>query len=431
MRRTLALAVLAGAALLALPTSGAVWSGSTTASGTAGSRQPIRVTTYEIGAGMFGGTDYTLPLRRDLSQDYFVMIRGSAGDGQVNSRPSSDSVRVVGDPYRLTPATNANQLRLHRETTTTGNNQQSDWRGTVTVVESPDSNASDGFRLVDVVEIGLTASTPSASRNTSVTFDATRTVPFGGVRGGGVTTSATGNDEYRAQWARLWLSGSAQVNAEGSGIPSGDSATYTIYVVEWGSRWTVHHAFGTGSQGGNGLDTTSEYTQIPLGASVPRAQTWVIAFGNTTGASLGGGWQGHAFTLGNGVVTNATENQVAVGSEAGSSRRVDVYTMTHPNLAVTHVFGPDGTIPSNADTGSIAVPGPLGPESRTTTGVATTEGTRLAILTNGSNGGGNAYPRPILWTRHQGDTAMVWRRARTGQQGVFWAQSVDFGAVWR
>ena len=431
MRRILGPMVAIVVALAMLPTSGAVWTGETETTGSIGTRQPIRVTTYEIGTGEFMGTDYTLTLVGDLSPNYFVMIRGSAGGGQVNSRPSSDSVRVARDPHHLAPLTPGNQLNLHRETTTTGNNQPSGWRGTVTVVESPDSDAMDGFRLVDIVEIGLSASAMTATATAAGSFDPARTVPFGGVRGGGVTTTATGSNQYRAQWARFWVTGAAQVSAEGSGIPNADTATHTVYVIEWGTRWEVHHVFGTGSQGGNGLNAVGQYTQIPLGATVSRSNTWVVAFGNTTASSLGGGWQGHAFTLGNGVGMNANENQVAVGSEGGSTRRVDVYTLTHPNLAVAHVFGPDGTIASNAETGSVGVPAPLAPETIIEGPVGVTRGSRLAIVANGSNGGGNAYPRSILWTRHESATSMVWERARSGQSGVFWAQSVDFGSVWR
>ena len=164
MRRASLIAVVTLIAVASvLPTSGAVWVDATDASGAVGARQPIRVTTYEIGAGVFTGTSYTLPLDQPLTADYFVMIRGSAGDGQVTTRPSTDSVRVVADPFSLGSATGGSELDLERVTSTTTNNQQSDWRGTVTVVESPDSSSSDGFRLVDVVEVTLTAGTSSTT----------------------------------------------------------------------------------------------------------------------------------------------------------------------------------------------------------------------------------------------------------------------------
>lgn len=418
-------ALIAGAALL--PTSGAVWVDATDSSGTVAARQPIRVTTYEIGAGEFTGAAYTLSLDQPLAADYFVMIRGSAGDGQVTTRPSTDSVRVVADPFSLGSATGGSELDLARLDTTTTNNQQSDWRGTVTVVESPDSASTDGFRLIDIVEVTLTAASPSTTTSTAA-FTVGQTVPYGGIRGGGVTTDAAGNTQYRAQWARLALPGSGQLLVEGSGIPSGRSATYTVYLVEWGASWTIQHAYVEGSDSGNGVNSPGEYTQAPIVTAVERVRSWVIAFGNTTSGTLGGGWHGNVFTLGNGVSASGTESQVAVGAERGGTRRADVYVHTHPRLQVDHVFGADNSIGRNQASGTVAVSGPLGPETRSS---ASTSGTRVAVFTNTSNGNGNAYPRPIFWTRHEASGSMTWQRARPGQQGAYWAQSVDFGEIWR
>ena len=40
----------------------------------------FRVVTYEISGSAFSGTTYLLTLNQTLSADYFVMLRGAAGD---------------------------------------------------------------------------------------------------------------------------------------------------------------------------------------------------------------------------------------------------------------------------------------------------------------------------------------------------------------
>lgn len=441
MKLLIAIFAVVLAAAAALPTSGAIWADARDSTGAVASRQPIRVTTYEIGLGQFTGTSYTLTLNQSLDSNYFVMIRGAAGydtnspsNPQVTSRPSSDSVRVTRDPYHLLPSTPANQLELRRETDTmisTGPGIVGDWQGTVTVVESPTDQATDGFVLKDVVEITLTPESLTGTTGSSIPFSPAKTVPYGGIRGGGVATTATLRTEYRSQWARFWLSGTDTVNAEGSGIPSGHSATYTIYVVEWGANWTIQHAYVNGSEWGNGVDSTSEYTTTALPTAVTRANSWVVGYGHTSSGSLGGGWHGQVFTLGDGVAQNAMEDRVAVGAERSGNREADVYVHTHPRLSVNYVFGSDGSIGSSQSTGTIAVPGALAPETYTGGGVASTTGTRLAVFVNSSNGPGRLYPRPIFWVRHESDTTIAWQRARSGQQGAYWSQSADFGEIWR
>jgi hypothetical protein len=431
VKRFAILVLLTVGAMSALPTSQAAWLDTTQAAVSVSADRPIRVTTYEIGLDEFTGTDFMLKLDQDLARDYFVMIRGSAGDGQVTSRPSSDSVRVVRDPYILGPSTRPNELALYRETATMQRDGTADWRGSIIVVESLDRQDTDGFVLKDIVSLTLTAGNPTGAASVRDSFDQQQTVPYGGVRGGGVATTATGNREYRAQWARFWLTGSDTVRAEGSGIPVGATATYTIYVVQWGSNWLIQHAFVNGNESGNGIDSLAEYTSENIPIPVARENTWVIGYGHTSSGSLGAGWQGQVFTLGDGVSQNATESQVSVGAERSGSRTADLYVQTHPRLKVAYVFGVDGSIGAAQATGAVATAPPAGPENRVGGGVATTAGTRLAVFANSSNGQGRQYPRPIFWARHESDTAIVWQRARTGQRGAYWVQSVDFGEIWR
>ena len=79
----LATAVMAGVAFL--PTSGAIFTDTTTNDANSFSAAVLnnvfRVTTYEIRTGEFPGTTYTLALSNTLSSDYFVVLRGGAGNG--------------------------------------------------------------------------------------------------------------------------------------------------------------------------------------------------------------------------------------------------------------------------------------------------------------------------------------------------------------
>ena len=393
----------------------------------------FRVSTYEVADGTFTGTTYTLTLDQNLAVDYFVMLRGAAGanDGGTNRSPDQDYVRVTGDPHsNFGTVTSATELELSREAAA------SSWQGQVTVVESAVDGALSGFKLLDVVEVNM-ATGITANSGTSIPgwSDINQVGLYGGVRGGGVATTSAVRPDHMTAWGRIYPSGSGTVNVErmagGGGNLSG-ATVFTTYVIEWGTEWTIQRATVSGSAGGNGMNLTGHYDTSAI-AAVSRDNTFLVAYGTSTDNGLGDGWEGQVFTLGDGVAQLAVETTVAVGGEYADSRTAEVYVHSHPMLAVDYRFGTDGGspgIPTSSLTGTVPIDGALGPETYFGgPGVLSTGGYRLTVLGNSSNGAGNAYPRPLAWSRPTASATATWTRSRTGQRGAFWLQSVDFANI--
>jgi hypothetical protein len=441
MKTTITVAVV-GALLTLLsviPTVRASFTDTTSNDGNAFStRQPVRVTTYQINENVFTGTTYNLQLNHDLSSDYFVIMRGGAWDSNISSSggyPSSDYARVAGDPHgNLGATTSPDVLLLQRRTTDGPQGSQASWQGQVTVVESLDSTDTAGFRLLGVETVRMTGTTTNASATSSAAWTEINQVGlYGGIYGGGAETSASNAKEHASAWSRLWPTGSNTINLERRSKDSRNLAgetTFTVYAVEWGDEWTIQRVLVDGSNGGNGVDTPNEYTTQGIDP-VTRDNTFVLAYGNTWERGLGNGWEGQVFTLGNGVQQKTTENRVAIGAHYSGSRHADVYIHTHPRLHVDYRFMPEGSIPRNESSGMTTVDGALGPENRSGTGIGITEGLRFAVLSNASHGNGTWYPRPMVSARHTGDTKVTWYRSRSGQPGTYWLQSIDFGEIWR
>jgi hypothetical protein len=255
---------------------------------------------------------------------------------------------------------------------------------------------------------------------------------YGGINGGGVSTTASTRQDHITAWGRIYPSGTNTVNvarltpASGNGSLSG-TTTFTVYAVEWGSNWTIQRVTVTGSNSGDGVDATGEYNTATI-SQVNRDETFVTASGTTETNRLQNGWEGHVVTLGNGVGQNATETTVAVGAEGSGYREAEVYVHSHANLAVDYRFGSDGDVGSGELTDTQAVDAALAPESYSGT---TTSGYRLPYFTNSQNGNNANYPRSLMWARHTADTTVIWTRSRSGEQGAFWLQSIDFGEIWR
>lgn len=392
----------------------------------------LRSTTYEIRTGAFPGTTYTLTLQQDLAADYFVIMRGAAGNGTTGGTrgPDENYARVSGDPHgNFATVTASDALRLERRGTT------GDWQGQVTVVEAIRDPLGSSFQLLDVVETAMGAGQTTASSSSSTAWGAIGQVGlYGGEYGGGVDSTNTGLNGHQAGWAEIAPSGANTVNyrrqAGGGGNLNG-TARFTTYVVEWGSEWTIQRVTVTGNNGGNGVDALGEYDTAVI-APVVRANTFVLAYGRVADNGLGDGWEGAVFTLGDGVNQSPVEALVAVGGEFNDTRTASVYVHTHPDLRVDYRFGADGTtgIPTGATTGTMAVNATLEPETYDTAGsVWETGPRRAAIVSNSSNGVGIQYPRPMVWARHSGSTQVTWTRSRTGQPGAFWLQSVDFALI--
>jgi len=436
LRALITLAAILGL-LLTLPTAGANFTDVTSSNANeVAARQPIRVTTYQIIDGVYTGTLYDLTLAQDLMPDYFVIMRGAAGanNNSTHRTPAQDYARVVSDPFSnyASGSTNANTLRLSR-----GDASGSAWQGQITVVESLDSQDTAGFRLRGVAEPVLLANATTGSAAVDSSWTNTSQVGlYGGTQGGGVETTSTVRADHITAWGRAYPSGTNTANIErragynpGRGRLSGGT-TFSVYAVEWGSEWTVQRVTVAGNNGGNGINQPSEYNTAGITA-VARDNTFVLASGISDSNRIGAGWEGTVFTLGNGVAQNTTESSVAIGGETAANRKAEVYVHTHPRLTVDYRFGSDGSVTSGALVGTQTVDAALVPDTYTGGGVARTEGWRAPVFTNSSNGTGTAYPRPIYWARHTGNTQMTWTRSRTGQPAAYWLQSVDFGGIWR
>lgn len=423
------------ALLMTLPTAGASFTDATSSDGNAfRARQPIRVTTYEITIGEFAGTSYDLGLAQPLVSDYFVIMRGAAGDGSKNGHrsPDQDYARVIADPFGnfASGSTGPTTLRLGR-----GTAGGSSWQGQITVVESLDSQDTDGFRLRGVAEPSLGAGATTGSASVGSNWSALGRVGlYGGIQGGGVSTTSTDRRDHLTAWGRFYPSGSNTANVERlpgataiDGSLSG-TTTFSAYAVEWGSNWSIQHTTIEGDVGGSHQNDPVSYITTGI-TNVARANTFVLASGTSNSSKLDRGWEASLFTLGNGSSQNATEATVAIGGQGKRAhRKAEIYVHTHPRLAVDYRLG---TIPTGSATGTQSVDAALAPEAYAAGGVRRTAGWRVPIFTNSSRGDGTAYPRPIYWARHTGDTRMTWFRSRTGQAGSYWLQSVDFGEIWR
>ncbi len=391
----------------------------------------IRVTTYEIKtAAGFTGTTYTLTLNQNLKTDYFVMLRGAAGnnDSGTNRNPAQDYARIDRDPHgNFGTNSSANQLRLIRGA------GSSTWTGQVTVFECLGDCGDAGFVLKKVNEISMNSGATSARSTAGGNWSGQlgQIGLYGGSMGGGMSTTSTVRADHKTGWARIWPSGANRINlsrtTSGNGSLSG-TTTFTVYAVQWGSGWTIQRANVTGNAGAGGMNTTSSYNTASISA-VTRADTFVVAYGHIADNKLSSGWEGNVYTLGNGVATNATENTVAVGSENGQTRDVEVYVHTHADLSTQYKFGTDNGTPGILKTslsGTHTISSPIGSETYNT---SNTVGYRFALFSNSSNGNGTAFPRPIIWGQLDSNTSARWQRSRQGQQGAYWLQVPDFRNV--
>jgi len=397
------------------------------------SNETFRVTTYEIGDGVFTGTSYTLTLDQDLADDYFVSLRGAAGANSAgtNRTPDQNYARVDGDPHaNFVTGTAANQLRMSRQAASSA------WQGQVTVVEVLADQAASGFTLLDVVEVSLASGVIAGSGSSTLAWsDINQVGLYGGIRGGGVATTAHVRADHMTAWARIFPTGTSTVSLEriagGGGSLSGDT-TFTVFVVEWGSEWAIQRVSISGVAGGNGVNLLGHYDTAVI-TPVVRDNSFVLAFGASADNGIGDGWEGQVFTLGDGVSQLSVETLVAVGAEYADTRSVEVYVHTHPSLAVDYRFGTDGGtpgLPTTALTGSVTVDSAGGSETYdNASAVRKTAGFRFMVIANSSNGTGLAYPRPIVGSRPTHPTTSTWTRSRSGQPGAFWLQAVDLSGI--
>ena len=417
-----------------LPVAGAVFVETTDSGGSSVTAShtfaAVRTVTYEIGPGLFTGTTHTLILDQHLAPDYFVILHGGAGDGtNLTTGPDLNNARVSGDPFgNFGPVTGSNELQLERR------GSGASWQGQVTVVESVRDATGSGFALVDVIERSMGPGVTNASSTAASPWSNVNQVGvYAGPHGGGVDTTAPGLGEHQSGWARVYPSGSNGVHFEreaGRGGTLAGTARFTAYVIEWGSDWTIQRATVTGSSGGNGVNSTSEYDTAVI-SPIARASTFVLGYGRTFSNRLSGGWSGNIVTLGDGVNQLSTETLVAVGAESADSRTVEVYVHTHPGLSVTHVFGPDGTVANGALSGTVTIGAATDVESFVAAPSASTGESRFSVLSNSSGGNNTAYSTSLIWSRIAAGTTLQWTRARSGQPAAFWLQVIDIAGVGR
>ena len=436
--RSVAVALVVALGLVSMDQVRAAFSATTSSEAnsvaTAGDFSPdpsFRVTTYEIGG--FGGTTYTLALDQDLMPDYFVLMRGGAGNYTrfTTRTPAQDYARVDLDPFGNFGASSAaDRLRLRR------GDGGGTWTGQVTVAECVADCDASGFRLVRVNETTMTSGQTSATDATGAGWtDIAQVAVYGGSYGGGVETTSGSATNHTTAAAGIYPTepgGAATLNLErqtGGSSSLNGTTTFTTYVVEWGSEWLIQRVRVSGSSGGDGVDAPGEYDTAALAASVGRGSSFVTASGRTADSNLSGGWDGVTWTLGNGVTQAAVESSVAVGAEAAVGRTTETIVHTHPDLIVNYYFGSDNVAPGIrtlelSDTRTVAPP--VGSETHSG---STTGGFRMPIVANTSSGGGHAYPRSLVWGQLDSDTTLRWQRSRSGQPGAYWAQVVDFGAI--
>ena len=392
----------------------------------------IRVTTYEIAIGAFTGSTYSLALQQDLSSDYFIIMRGAAGTmaNNGNRGPDENFARISGDPHgNLGVMTASDALLLERRSTT------GDWQGQVTVVESIRDPLVSSFRLLDVVEsaMGSGVTTVASTSGTGWT-DVNQVGLYGGNYGGGVDSTNVGRNNHQVGWAQVWPSSADTVNLHresGGGGNLNGTSRFTTYVVEWGTEWSIQRVTVAGNNGGDGVDAVGEYDTASISA-VSRTNSFVLAYGRSAENGTGDGFAGATFTLGDGVNQNTIESPVAVGSEYTNSRTAEVYVHTHPDLRVDYRFGTDnGTgITTGAISGTMAVDPSIEPEAYDTTGpIFATNASRIAVVSNSSDGTGTNLPLAFVWARPTANAQVTWTRSRSDLPGAFWLQSIDFALI--
>ncbi len=381
----------------------------------AGAGDTFRVNEYYLSDGSFSGTSFNLFLNQDLVSNYFVIVRGSDGDQTTNNDrgPDENYAALTADPFGTGDLASSGVSNV---ITLTRSNAVNSWVGVVTVVECTADCANSGFQLLDTQLVSHPGSDTSGTDTSGSSWsDINQVMLMGGYNGSGCTTAQASTTNTKVCHARLFPSAINTINWSRSATDATlSAATSTVMVLEWGSQWTVQRVNVTGNSGGNGAAAVNQYDTAAI-TPVTRDNTWVWGTGHTNDQGIGDASEGSLITLGNGVNQFATETTVAVGQEYADTRSFDVYALTHDELAVDYRFKPDG------DQNELTVDVPVDLNSDSTA--------RMALMTNGQNGTGNAYPRPIFSARYTTNTTIRLERRRFGQTFPAWVQGVDFSSI--
>lgn len=376
----------------------------------------FRVTEYTISSG-FTGASYSLVLNQDLASNYFVIVQGADGSdsGGGNYGPAHVYAAVTGDPFGTGDfsTTPSNRLRIERGA---ASGSAVGWRGVVTVIECLADCAANGFELIDAKRISHSGTSTSGVSVTSPWTNASRVMVMGGVNGSGCSTSETSTGRYPTCHVLYRTTGLNTINWERSPSTADlSNATSTAMVVQWGSEWGVQRVDVSGNSGGNGADNASEYDTAVINP-VARDNTWVWGSGYTDDDGIGDGAEGSLITLGDGEASqNESESLISVGQEYTDQKNYSVYALTHGSLAVDYRFKSDG------NSGDLIY--------TATVDTAEDATSRMALVSNGQNGTGTAYPRPIFAARYSSSNQVELSRRRSGQNWPAWVQGIDFSAI--
>ncbi len=368
-----------------------------------GDRLPVfRITQYELLADQFTGLTYTLALNNFLAPDYFVVLNTST-DGLLagEEAPENWSCAVTSDPFGTGDLANTGKGSL----IFTRESQDRPIVGTITVVECIREQGTKGFRLRDVRVTNLPTPAPASGPDVTVVTANTAWSDVGQVslhHGGSVTTGATVDRHTATVMARLEPSGDDQITIErrefNLNVVEADLA---IYVVEWGSEWTVQTVTTPYSATVGDGSLLAHYDTGVIPIAVERAETMIFSTvvceqPGTTGATS------VIVTLGDGINELETEGTIAINVNAPGTEltRTTTYLMSHPDLAVSwhrHPFGDGATVDH-----LYVVPTPTVPERRfTTVTVPNIQGERLALLWANNElavaPSRNQMPAPLWW----------------------------------
>ncbi|MBI9084248.1 MAG: DUF11 domain-containing protein [Desulfobacterales bacterium] len=383
----------------------------------------LRVTEYYVpnaGPDGFTGTSYELVLDKDLKDNYFVIVQGSDGDGATRG-PDENYVSLTADPFAtgdLSASGGSDRLGFVRHNNVNG------WRGVITVVESMADHGGSGFYLRNVARVfhgaGDTGIPGGVDTIATPWTEINQVMLLGGVNGSGCDVNSATSAHHNSCHVRLWPTGTNTINWTRNG-PNLQDATSTVMAVEWGSDWTIQRRPVSGGNGGAGVNRESEYNLATIDP-VNRQNTWVWGTGHTNDIEIREAAEGVVLTIGNDFsgsdldAPNTEETQLAAGIErSGNEVDFEVYALTHADLAVDHRFKADGD--------SVAT------TYNQTVDAAT--GNRMALITNGSNGGNGetTYPRPIWSAQYTANDNILLERRYSGQDWPAWVQGIDFSGI--
>jgi hypothetical protein len=390
----------------------------------------FRVTTYQLKTGAFTGVTLDFVLDHALQANYFVMFHPSA-DTTGAVAPSQYGVRVLRDPFGgfgQAATGQASTIRLSR-----GGNAVN-WVGSFTVVECLQPGSTSGFKLAGTMNLALGSfagpGTQQIDFGTAI-GSILQVTPIGGLWGGGIDTTAAATDRHPTVLTRLTWSGTTLRVRRWGGAPNLlEAANLSVFLVQWGSDWTIQRAdIVTGAPvGGPDLDSAGEFTTAAI-TPVLRARSWLFTSGGISPGTSPGA-QFVMTTLGTGVSTSATESTVAAGAWTGTNFEVTAFVLTHAKLSSQWSrIASDNTMAAQLVVGRT----PRVTEGyRSGTTVQMASGARAVVVTSATEDpGAGQYAESLLWPAITSSLQLVVSRRddNAATDVTAWVQEVDFGFI--